>query len=226
MGPETLEQLLAEGRRRAEGADGGKPQECSGGCGAMLVAPARLCDACSAYRAKERRTAELLEGIPAEYRWARFGSPDLAKRIRSGPALLQARTHLDASRVVFIGDAGAGKTSLAVAMFLERAERVGLRAAFAPCWRLGAARARAEDSDPELLRSALRADLLLLDDLGSERNMPSNPIPDLIFERHAEGRSTWVTTWMKPRDLEERYGDGIARRVFERAIIIDCGAKS
>jgi hypothetical protein len=31
---------------------------------------------------------------------------------------------------------------------------------------------------------------------------------------------------MKPRDLEERYGDGIARRVFERAIIIDCGAKS
>ena len=225
MGLETLEQMLVEGLRRAEAREA-KAQECVGRCGATVQAPARVCDACSAFRAKEKRMAELLEGIPAEYRWARFGNPDLARRVKSGQAMIQARTHRDASRVVFAGPAGVGKTSLAVAMFLERAERVGLRAVFAPCWRLGAARARAEDSDPELLRASLRADLLLLDDLGSERNMPSNPIPDLIFERHAEGRATWVTTWMSLPDLRERYGDGIARRVLERAVIIDCGAST
>ena len=84
------------------------------------------------------------------------------------------------------------------------------------------ARARSEDSDPASIRTATSADLLVLDDLGTERNIPSNPVPDIIFERHAEGRATWVTTWMTRLQLAERYGDGVARRVFERAVVIDC----
>ena len=111
-------------------------------------------------------------------------------------------------------------------MLRARLEASDANVLFAPAWRLGVARARSEDSSPELLARALRADLLVLDDLGSERNVPSNPVPDVIFERHADDRATWVTTWMTPEKLTERYGDGIARRVFERAVIIDCGAKS
>jgi DNA replication protein DnaC len=93
---------------------------------------------------------------------------------------------------------------------------------FVGSWQLGTARARAEDSEPHMVNKALRTDLLLLDDLGSERNIPSNPIPDVLFERHAQDKATWITTWMQPEDVRQRYGDGIARRVFERAAIIDC----
>ena len=54
----------------------------------------------------------------------------------------------------------------------------------------------------------------------------ANAVPDVLFERHAEGRPTWLTTAMTREAMAERYGDGLARRVYEGAKIIDCGVGS
>jgi hypothetical protein len=50
-------------------------------------------------------------------------------------------------------------------------------------------------------------------------------VPDVILERATYGRPTWITTWMSPDQAAQRYGDGIARRLFEagRVKVIQCG---
>ena len=54
-----------------------------------------------------------------------------------------------------------------------------------PAWKLGVARAQhglGQGEPPEVER-ALSTGLLVLDDLGSERNTAINAVPDVIFER-------------------------------------------
>jgi hypothetical protein len=67
--------------------------------------------------------------------------------------------------------------------------------------------------------------LLVLDDLGSERNTALNAVPDILAERAYLGRPTWVTTWMTAEQVAQRYGDGIARRLYEadRTAVVACG---
>jgi DNA replication protein DnaC len=79
--------------------------------------------------------------------------------------------------------------------------------------------------EPTEVERALSAHLLVLDDLGSERNTATNAVPDVIFERAYAGRPTWVTTWMTAEQVAQRYGDGIARRLWERdrMTVIGCG---
>ena len=50
-----------------------------------------------------------------------------------------------------------------------------------------------------------------------------NPIPDIIFARHAEDRPTWVTTGLTREQLVKRYGLGVVARIFERAKVIRLG---
>jgi hypothetical protein len=98
------------------------------------------------------------------------------------------------------------------------------------CWRLGIERSinalgRGEAS---LVEQAMEwAGVVLLDDLGNpSRDPPMSAVPDVILERHDAERPTWVTTWMTADEVEQRYGAGVARRIFEGATIIDCGARS
>ena len=100
-------------------------------------------------------------------------------------------------------------------------------AVFVPAWKLGVARAQhglGHGEAPEV-EQAFAAGLCVLDDLGSERNTAMNAVPDVLYARALEGRPTWVTTWMTPEAVTQRYGDGIARRLFEagRAVVIACG---
>jgi hypothetical protein len=44
-----------------------------------------------------------------------------------------------------------------------------------------------------------------------------DPVPRIIVERHADDRATSITTELSPDKIAERYGGGIARRIFERA---------
>ena len=67
---------------------------------------------------------------------------------------------------------------------------------------------------------ATQVPLLLLDDLGHDAKVPSNPVSDLIQERHAEQRTTWLTTGLNAREIADRYGAGIARRIFESAQLV------
>jgi DNA replication protein DnaC len=218
----------------------GRP--CGNECGATLTIPrstwqmldrqeggraSRWCDDCCKAQERAEREAKRLSAIPASFHWAKLDAPELAQRV---PAACIQRAHNALTtgvigRVVLVGPAGCGKTSLGCAMIRDRLDakrdvHVGL------AWRLAGARARhplGVAEAPEVER-AIGTGLLLLDDMGSERNVPSNAVPDVVFERHAEGRPTWVTTWMTPEQMATRYGDGIARRVFEGAVVIDCGA--
>lgn len=170
------------------------------------------------------------QSLPLFYRWARLDSPLLATRVK-----LAIPGELPTARsVVFIGSPGIGKTSLAVAMLralLERdldrtapesdddANRIARRYRFAHAHRLGVARLSGLEGAAEL-QAAIRAPVLVLDNLGAEAAIPSNAIPELIIERHAEQRETWFTTESEPRAIAERYGGGIARRVFEGALCL------
>ena len=66
----------------------------------------------------------------------------------------------------------------------------------------------------------MRAPIVLIDDLGKDADINSNPVPSIIAERHAEERVTWVTTELSPDAIANRYGGGIARRIFESAELI------
>ncbi len=194
------------------------------------------CGAClDAEAARERasvaaqRQRAIAMTIPRSYQWAKLDAPELAERVRGNGAVRKARAALDATWIVLRGSAGTGKTSLAVAMLRAwaRVYTVG-DAAFVAAPKLAMARIQhsAGDGEPALVELAMRARLLVLDDLGSERDHRTSAVPDVIFERHAEGRATWITTGLTDEQLEARYGEGIARRVLERAVVIDAGSAS
>ena len=92
-------------------------------------------------------------------------------------------------------------------------------------YRLGVARIMhpAGHGEPELVELAMRAPLVLIDDLGGERDHVHSALPDVLVERHAESRPTWVTTGLTREQLVKRYGQGIVARVFERATMIGVG---
>jgi hypothetical protein len=69
--------------------------------------------------------------------------------------------------------------------------------------------------------------VLVLDDVGQELELrlTVNPVVDVIRERHAAGRVTWVTTFLTPEAFEKAYGSGTARRVFDGAVVLALGAR-
>jgi len=85
---------------------------------------------------------------------------------------------------------------------------------FAHAHRLGSA--ALVPGDPAEIKRAQRASVLVLDDLGREEEIRSNPVRAIIAERHAEERMTWITKELTPPEIAERYGRGIARRICER----------
>jgi hypothetical protein len=165
--------------------------------------------------------------IPATYRWSRFTAPELRQRVPA-PAIAWAEDAWRHDRVCLAGAARAGKTSLGVAMLRRWVSHARRPAAFVHAYRLAIARIMhpAGHGEPELVELAMRAPLVLIDDLGSERDHALSAIADVIVERHAECRPTWVTTGMVREQLVKRYGHGVAARVFERATMIRVGAES
>lgn len=157
--------------------------------------------------------------------WARFDHPLLLARVPSKTAIAASRAAASASAVVWTGGSGRGKTSLACAALRARIEAGCKRPLFVPAWKLAVARARHPlgAGEPELVDQAMHAELLVLDELG-EHHAPTSAVPDVVYERESEGLDTWVTTYMGRVEVAKLLGDGIARRIFERAVIIDCGA--
>jgi hypothetical protein len=176
---------------------------------------------------REKRAAAVsaLEGtIPELYRWSRFSAPELGQRVPK-PALASAENAWTHDRVCLMGASRAGKTSLAVAMIRRRVSHVGRAAVFLHAYKLGVARMLhpAGHGEPELVEFAMRAPLVLIDDFGGERDFANSALPDILVERHAESRATWVTTGLTREQLVKRYGQGIVSRVFERATMIRVG---
>lgn len=162
--------------------------------------------------------------IPRTFRWATLDAAAPAGADPKFPAawarlVAHARTLLDAREIVFAGGSGTGKTSIATAMLRARAtERTRWMAARA----LDACRIQhgaGEGEAPEI-RRAVNADLLLLDDLG-EYSRPA--VETVVCDRFDAGRPTWITTWLTWAQISKLYGDGVARRLFARAVVFDCG---
>lgn len=203
---------------------------------------AMYCAACDRQRAIRRRAAPALASIPEKFGAVTLDAPWLAKLV--GPtAMDDARAVDGGSSVVLIGPPGSGKTSLAVAMFRAVVEAAALEGPMplAGLSRRGdglthrvfsahsLAKARAfhplgEGEAPAVL-AALNADLLLLDELGGEDARYASAVTEVIYERHAQMRPTWITTGVDPKAIATRYGGGIARRVFEDAKLFQLGAR-
>lgn len=181
--------------------------------------------------------------VPTSYRWA-FDEPreeSFVTRVNLAGWQEQLEKFASQRWVIFAGAAGSGKTSLAVAA-LRAAWEIQVsgpdvsefdvadakRMMFVHAHRLGVARIqhRAGDGEAPDVAAAMRASVLLLDDVGSERDTANNAVPDVIFERHAEGRDTWITTGLTVPQLKARYGDGVTRRMLERALIVKLGGET
>ncbi len=165
----------------------------------------------------------LEQSIPASYRWATVDSPLLAQRVKAEGVHALARSfEASPQDLVIIGSAGMGKTSLAVAALQLMPPG---RTRFVHAYRLGIARIQhsAGDGEHPLVEMAMTMPHILLDDVGNERNTSTNALPDVVFERHAADLLTWYTTAFEPADIAKKYGEGIARRMFERARIVRLG---
>lgn len=157
--------------------------------------------------------------LPKALRWATLEAPELAARVRSKTAIELARTCLDVERVVLFGPAGTGKTSLAVALGRAAMAARDVTGMYLPTFDLDAW--HRERTDFELDERARQVPVLVLDEFGAEDRKTSR-IVALLHERHANGRQTIVASSLVPQQLAESYSDGVARRLFERSVVIRC----
>ena len=196
--------------------------------------PGGVCASCVGARKVQDEDASArhvaLATVPSRFSEVSFDSPWLAALV--GAAAPHVRGLLGAERMVLLGDPGTGKTSLAVAAY--RAVVTGAqdlsrirRMRFVSAYELAKARARHPlgKGEAPLVEDAFNASLLVIDDLGSEQNAQQSAVTEVIYERHAECRQTWITSFLTPELAAVRYGAGIARRIFEGARIGRLGGK-
>lgn len=180
----------------------------------------------------EDRLAAARATVPKRFRWALDAdAATLAPRVQFpaiAGALTWARSPVTSS-LVLMGGAGAGKTSLAVAMFgawLRTHRDPSARVAEAFGLALERQRHPLGTGEAPGVAAAMSASLLVLDDLGSEQANRSEAIADVLFARHNADLPTWVTTWLSDAELAQRYGGGVARRILEGAKVQRLGVKS
>lgn len=178
--------------------------------------------------------------IPERFHWAHPKAPELEARVdetgveqkkrvwpvfRDGSrppcSVVLSRMAGHQGSIVFCGPSGSGKTSLAVAALHDRFRRPRPRSrpvVYIEARLLAIARMQHRgDGEPPIVLEAMRAGLLLLDDLGNERPIPTNAVPDVILHRYDANLPTWITTGLERADLDKLYGAGVVRRIYEDA---------
>lgn len=112
--------------------------------------------------------------------------------------------------LLLYGEAGVGKTHLAVAVLKEIIRRKGGRAVFFETRELlklvrDTYSARAEASELDVLQPVLQAELLVLDDLGAEKKSEwvEETLGLVINTRYSERRLTVITTNLSDTDNTE-----------------------
>lgn len=180
----------------------------------------------------DRRRAETVAAtvstIPEFYRWATFEGlaalppGERAKRVKDKTAIGRAKAAIEAKRVVLSGVAGMGKTVLASCLLRAWADR-GERGLFTDAFRLANERAHSPlGHESPTVDRAMRCPAVLIDDLLAKRGTNTHDARgDVIFERHQRARRTVITLGHTVDDVRADLGDGIARRVFEDAFVID-----
>lgn len=220
------------------GSELSRPQTCS--CGQPAASTGLRCNSCEKAHILSRRRAIAVrewKSVPKELAALSFGSKGLDAWVHDKAAIARAALALDSSLVTLIGPAGAGKTSIAVAMLAAHV-RVGLRPeATRDQWRRAETAhftrayelAEAAEAHPlgrgmaPALERARRSFALVVDELSTRRD-PGEAVGSLLHARHASGRTTIVTTWMDRAKVVDTYGGGIARRLFDDGLVIPVSA--
>ena len=125
----------------------------------------------------------------------------------------------ETSDMLLMGPSGLGKTFLMHAMAKRLLDR-GLNVLMMSAYRfLDVARKAYFSGQMTELDSIMEADVLLLDDLGSEPLMENITIVqlfNLINERQTAGKATVISTNLNVRELRERYTERIASRLTDK----------
>lgn len=207
-------------------------------CGQPTPESGMRCDACMSKRWQADWSRKVLQRIPKGFSEASLEAEWLVKLV--GPKVIaDARAALAAERVVAVGPPGSGKTSLIAAMAIASPapSRPGTPFGFDAAardllWVSAHQLAKARAFHPlgageaPLIEHALDVSVLVVDELGGEDQKYASAVAEVLYERHADMRPTWVTTGVGPEKIAERYGGGIARRVFEDATVFRLGKRT
>jgi DNA replication protein DnaC len=183
---------------------------------------------------QERRDAAFDDRLPPLYQGTSFEQlyalpPDeRRRRCKDATGIDQAKAAVRSSWVVLAGPAGVGKTVLATCIGREWARASDQRTLFVDGFALATARAQEKlGNEAPVVENALRVSQLIIDDLCAR---PSNALfdasSDVIHARHQYQRRTIFTVGHDPGAIAARLGDGIARRIYEAATIIELKPKA
>lgn len=196
------------------------------GCGERIDWPG-VCDRCADAMARERAkdmAQDAISTIPSRFRWATFEAQELEARAGCVDAARKAGRGLvrgNVRGILLVGLAGSGKTTLACALMRGMLTLpIGRTAKFAGALTLS--RARADSGlgrTPALVDDAIRASLLVLDDLGQE--LHDDVIREVVHARHDADRPIIVTTGTPIDRFSDRYGAGTARRLTEGVQLVE-----
>lgn len=123
--------------------------------------------------------------------------------------------------MIFTGAPGLGKTFMLNCMANELYAR-GVGVSYLTAYRmLGAMRESFLGTNPEPFNLMLDAELLMIDDLGSEpiyRNVTIEMLFTLLNERMRLKRHTIIATNLTAEQLQARYGDRVSSRLMDRSV--------
>lgn len=170
-------------------------------------APCRQETIQGAYEVDEKRLA-----IPKSYRVT--SADELVTRGLSAKVVAMADAAWSKDWLVVHGArSGAGKSSLAGYMACRRIASNLRDVAWLPAYKLSGSTWKADDGWTTV-------DLLIIDDLGAERDFKSSLVPEIVEERRAHDMATWFTTAFDGQQLADKYGEHVARRVYGRSTAI------
>ncbi len=208
-------------------------------CGAP-VDGATVCSACAEAKRIELALRPTVASLPAADHFRRTfdaDASDVAKYVVAPSGLVQREMlQPQTGSSLFLGPTSAGKTTLSVAMLgrLVRSNVDRWRGSlFVPARKLAVARSqhRIGEGEAPLVRNAIEAPLLVLDDLPQEADDKGRTVPYVIVERSDAGRPTWLTCGLMGDGLKSfaellhrRYADGgVVTRILARSRRVHLG---